>query len=81
MPVRSSGIAVQSIRGLVLVMAGLMGPCALAAEQPPVADPHDHNPAYVARKVVAQLQVVAPEVRLYQAPDVSSLAVGRSDRG
>ena len=81
MPVRSSGIAVQSIRGLVLAMAGLMGPCALAAEQPPVADPHDHNPAYVARKVVAQLQVVAPEVRLYQAPDVSSLAVGRSDRG
>jgi hypothetical protein len=45
------------------------------------SDPNDHSPTYISRKAVAQVQVVASEVRLYEAPDVESLAVGRSDRG
>jgi len=44
-------------------------------------DPNDHNPTYIGRKTVAQVQVVSAEVRLYEEPDAASLAVGRSARG
>jgi len=54
---------------------------AAADEVDAAADPNDHNPAYVGRKTVAQVQVVASEVRLYDEPDTASLAVGRSARG
>ncbi len=46
-----------------------------------IADPNDHNPIYTARKTVAQVQVVAPEVRLFDEPDAAALAVGLSARG
>ena len=59
----------------------MLAGAAVAQESPGPADPNDHNPTYTSRKTVAQVQVVAAEVRLYAEPDSSALAVGRSDRG
>ena len=52
-----------------------------SAATPASTDANDHSPTYIGRKTVAQVQVVSPEVRLFEAPDVTSLALGRSDRG
>ena len=71
--------AVVALLSLVAPPAASAG--GLAADAAAPADPNDHNPTFVGRKTVAQVQVVAPQVRLYELPDTRSLAVGRSDRG
>jgi hypothetical protein len=52
-----------------------------AAPTANASDPNDYNPIYVGRKTVAQIQVVATELRLYAEPEITSLVIGRSDRG
>ncbi|NBN93994.1 MAG: hypothetical protein EBV35_09270, partial [Betaproteobacteria bacterium] len=52
-----------------------------ADEVAPALGPNDHNPAYIARKTVEQIQVVAPILRLRLEPDLGSLVVGEADRG
>jgi len=70
---------------LALSVASLMPTPAIGQDDAvPAADvsgPNDYNPTYVGRKSIAQVQVVAAELRLYAEPDVTSLVVGKSDRG
>ncbi len=66
---------------LPLALALWLQPAFAAPEPQPPRDPNDHNPTYVGRKAVAQVQVVAASVLLRAEPDAEALAVGRVDRG
>ncbi|NBS92880.1 MAG: SH3 domain-containing protein [Betaproteobacteria bacterium] len=71
----------RSAASAVAALLGFAAQPLWADEVAPALGPNDHNPAYIARKTVEQIQVVAPILRLRLEPDLGSLVVGEADRG
>lgn len=76
-----AGVRPRSAASAVAALMGLAVQPLWADEVAPALGPNDHNPAYIARKTVEQIQVVAPILRLRLEPDLGSLVVGEADRG